>query len=116
MDKEFISDVSEHLPNNTYDLYLSTNVFKQAIYAQESIIKRIADNGSCVIIGRASDYVLKDYENVIKVFIHAPKEYRINNLMKVYGDSFEEASYHIKRSDEARASYYYNITLQKWGL
>lgn len=115
LDKEFISDVNENLPNYLYDLYLSTNVFKQAMFAQESIIRKIADRGSCVIIGRAADYVLKDYPNVIKVFIHAPKEYRVNNLMKVYGDSLDEANYHIKRSDEARASYYYNITSQKWG-
>ena len=59
--------------------------------------------------------MLKDYENVIKVFIYAPKEYRINNLMKVYGDSKEEAIYQINRSDEARANYYNNISSKKWG-
>ena len=115
LDKEFISEISENNNNHLYDLYLSTNVIQQAIIAQENIIKRIADNGSCVIVGRAADYVLKDYENVIKVFIYAPKEYRINNLMKVYGDSKEEAIYQINRSDEARANYYNNISSKKWG-
>ena len=106
LDKEFISDVNDNLTNYLYDLYLSTSVVQQAIIAQENIIKKIADNGSCVIVGRASDYVLKDYDNVVRIFIYAPKEYRINNLMKVYGDNKEDATYQIKRSDEARASYY----------
>lgn len=115
LDKEFISDVNDNLTNYLYDLYLSTSVVQQAIIAQENIIKKIADNGSCVIVGRASDYVLKDYDNVVRIFIYAPKEYRINNLMKVYGDNKEDATYQIKRSDEARASYYYSISSQKWG-
>ena len=59
--------------------------------AQEKIIRKIADNGSCVIVGRSADYVLKDYENVVRVFVHAPMEFRIGRVREVYGDTLKEA-------------------------
>lgn len=115
LDKEFISELDENAPHFLYDLYLSTDVVKQAMIAQEKIIREIADSGACVIVGRAADYVLRDYENVIRIFIHAPKEYRVNKIMEMYGDSREEAIEYMKRSDHARAAYYRNISGQKWG-
>ena len=115
LDKEFISDINANAPNMLHSLYLSTDIIQQAITAQDKIIHKIADNGSCVIVGRAADYVLRDYPNVIKVFIYATEEYRINRVMEVYGDTFEEAKKNIRRSDNARAAYYKNISGQNWG-
>ena len=68
-----------------------------------------------MIVGRTADYVLKDNPNVVRVFIHAPKEYRIGRVMKVYGDTREEAEQNIARSDKARAMYYKNISGLEWG-
>ena len=65
-------------------------------------------------MGRAADYVLRDYENVVRVFIHAPKAYRMKRIMEVYGDTEEEARKSVHRSDGARASYYKNITGNEW--
>lgn len=115
LDKEFISDLNENSPHILHDLYLSTNVVQQAVIAQEKVIRKIAENGACVIVGRAADHVLKDYDNVIRIFIHAPKEYRIQNIMEMYEDSAEEAAYHAKHSDDARAAYYRNIAQKTWG-
>ena len=115
LDKEFISDINKNAPNVLHDLYLSTKVVRHAIEAQYKIIRKIADNGSCVIVGRAADYVLNDYENVVRIFIHAPEEYRIGRVMEVYGDTREEAVKNIHRSDNARASYYKNISGLEWG-
>lgn len=115
LDKEFISDINMNAPDIMHSLYLSTNVIQQAIVAQDKIIRKIADNGSCVIVGRAADYVLQDYKNVVRVFISAPDEYRIKRVMEVYGDSEEKAQKFIKKSDTARASYYKNISGQEWG-
>ncbi len=114
LDKEFISDINANSPGLMHDLYLSTQVIQQAITAQDKIIRKIADNGSCVIVGRAADYVLREYENVVRVFIYAPKEYRMKRIMKIYGDTKEESKKSIHRSDTARASYYKNITGQDW--
>ncbi len=114
LDKEFISDINANSPGLMHDLYLSTQVIQQAITAQDKIIRKIADNGSCVIVGRTADYVLREYENVVRVFIYAPKEYRMKRIMKIYGDTKEESKKSIHRSDTARASYYKNITGQDW--
>ena len=91
------------------------DVIQQAIVAQDRIIRKIADNGSCVIVGRAADYVLRDYKNVLRIFVHAPETYRINRVMETYGDSDKDAAQNIRRSDNARASYYKNISGQEWG-
>ncbi len=115
LDKAFISDINEGAPHILHDLYLSTTVVQQAIVAQEKVIQRIADNGACVIVGRAADYVLRDYDNVIRIFIHAPKEYRMKNIMEMYGDTAEDAAIHVKHSDDMRMAYYRNISGRNWG-
>lgn len=115
LDNEFISDIHKNAPDVLHDLYLSTQVVQHAIMAQDKIIRKIADEGSCVIVGRSADWVLKDYENVVRVFIHAPEEYRISRVMEVYGDSREDAEKNILRSDKARGAYYKHISGKDWG-
>lgn len=115
LDKEFISDIHKNAPDVLYELYASTHVVQLAIAAQDKIIRKIANNGSCVIVGRSADYVLKDYENVFRIFIGAPKEYRIHRVMEVYGDTLQEAKRNVRRSDKARASYYRHISGKQWG-
>ena len=83
LDREFISDIHKNAPDALRELYLSSQAVRHAIEAQDHIIRKIADNGSCVIVGRAADYVLKDYKNVIRVFVHAPLEYRIGRIGEV---------------------------------
>ncbi|MDL2232049.1 cytidylate kinase family protein [Ruminococcaceae bacterium OttesenSCG-928-L11] len=113
--KEFISDINANSPSTMHSLYLSTQVVQDAIVAQEKIIKRIADAGSCVIVGRAADYVLRDHEDVARIFIHAPEDYRVKKVMEMYGDTEQEGKKSIARSDAARAAYYHNISGQEWG-
>ncbi len=115
LDREFISDIHKNAPDALRDLYLSSHAVQRAMRAQANIIRKIADNGSCVIVGRAADYVLRNYKNVVRVFIHAPEEYRIGRVMEVYGDTLEEAKRNIRRSDKARASYYRHISGKRWG-
>lgn len=115
LSQEFISDINKNSPNIMRDLYLSTAVVQQAVFAQDKIIRKIAENGSCVIVGRAADYVLKDYDNVFRIYVHAPSEYRMSRVMEVYGDTYEEAAASINRSDKARASYYRHISGLPWG-
>ena len=115
LDREFISDIHKNAPDVLRDLYLSSHAVQQAIKAQDRIIREIAANGSCVIVGRAADYVLKDHENVVRVFVHAPVKYRVGRVMEVYGDTPDEAKRNIRRSDRARASYYRHISGRRWG-
>ena len=115
LSKEFVTDLNSNAPHVLHELYLSTNAVRQAVIAQEKIIRKIADNGACVIVGRAADYVLRDYENVVRVFIHAPKEHCIQNIVEMYGDTKEQAALNAKHSNEARAAYYRSISGQSWG-
>ena len=115
LDQEFISDINMNSPDRLYNLYLSTQVIQHAVTAQNKIISRIAESGSCVIVGRAADYVLKDLENVVRIFIYASEEYKVKRVMEVYHDSYEDAVHNIHRSDKARAAYYKNISGNEWG-
>jgi Na+-driven multidrug efflux pump/cytidylate kinase len=112
---EFIAEININSPTVLHSLYLSTDVIQRAVVAQDRVIKRIAEAGSCVIVGRAADYVLKDHEDLFRVFIYAPKDYRIKRIMEVYGDSYDAAKKHVRHSDEARASYYKKISGLEWG-
>ncbi len=115
LDKEFISGLNENSKTFLYNLYLSCEPAQQAITAQDKVIKKIAESGSCVIVGRAADYVLRDNKNVVKVFVHAPEEYRIKRVMEVYGDDEATAKKNVRRSDNARSTYYKTVTSQEWG-
>ena len=115
LDKDFLSGFQEDGQNLRHDLYLSTNVMQQAVKAQDTVIRAIAQQGSCVIVGRAADYILRDHDQVLRVFLHAPKEYRIQTITEMYQDDRETAIKHIRRSDAARAGYYRNITGRIWG-
>lgn len=112
---EFISNINSDENAVMRELYLSTNVIQQAIIAQDKVIKMIAEAGSCVIIGRSADYVLRHNKNLVRIFIHAPKKYRIKKVMEMYGDTYEEGRKNVERSDAARAAYYKNISGKKWG-
>lgn len=115
LDREFIADINTNSPTVLHSLYLSTDVIQRAVVAQDKVIKRIAEQGSCVIVGRAADYVLKDNEDLFRVFIYAPTELRIKRIMDIYGDSYEMAKKHVRHSDEARSSYYKKISGLEWG-
>ncbi|MBM6916902.1 cytidylate kinase-like family protein [Gemmiger formicilis] len=115
LDKEFVSGINKNAPKVLYNLYLSTKPVRLAVMAQHRIIEKIADNGSCIIVGRAADYVLQNRKNVVRIFIQTPQEYRIRRVMEVYGDTREEAEENIYRSDKARAAYYHHISGRRWG-
>ena len=115
LDREFISDINVNSPEHFHSLYLSTDVVQQAIIAQDKIIRKIADNGSCVIVGRAADYVLRNYKNIVRIFVYADEDYKIGRVREIYGDEPKQAKENIRRSDEARASYYKNISGLDWG-
>ena len=65
-----------------YDNFLSLDVSKEAIINQTKVIKKIANIGNAVIIGRSADYILRENKNLIKIFIYASMDYKIENVMK----------------------------------
>lgn len=113
--EEFISGINSDENAVMRELYLTADPVKRAIAAQEKAIRHIADAGSCVIIGRSADYVLRSYPDVVRIFIHAPQSYREKKVMEMYGDSPEAAKKSIARSDSARGAYYKSVSGQVWG-
>ena len=114
LDREFIDKINSS-KNILRDLYLTSEPVKYAIEAQEKAINMIADKGSCVIVGRAADYVLRNRKNVIKVFITASEDVRVRNIMDMYKDKKTDAVKNMKKSDKNRASYYKVISGREWG-
>lgn len=98
-----------------YDNYLSLDTSKDAIINQSKVIKEIANKEDAVIIGRCADYILSENKNLIKIFIYAPLDYKIKNVMKNYGDNEKQAKKHILDSDKTRATYYGVIANKVWG-
>ena len=98
-----------------YDNFLSLDVSREAIINQAKVIKKIANDGDAVIIGRSADYILRENENLIRVFIYAPMDYKIKNIMKNYGDDEKQAKNHILDSDKSRSNYYSAISNRTWG-
>ena len=78
-------------------------------------IKKLADKGPCVLIGRCADYALKDRDDVINLFITAPLENRIKRVAARNGISENEAKDRIKKTDKSRASYYNYYSAKDWG-
>ena len=113
--QEFISNLNSDENAVMRELYLTADPVKRAVAAQEKAICHIADAGSCVIIGRSADYVLRNYPDVVRIFIYAPKNYREKKVMEMYGDSPEAAKKSIARSDAARSAYYKSVSGQEWG-
>ena len=96
-------------------LYLSKEISEEAINAQKEAINKIAEKGSCVIVGRAADYILKDNPNLVSIFIYANYKVRVKNIMEAYNDSEDVSKKNIKSSDDSRAKYYELISNRKWG-
>ena len=97
----------------SYDIPLSQKVF----LAQNDAIKQIADsNESAVIVGRCADYVLKEYDNVLSVFICAPMDAKIERCVKYYGIDPKKAESIIVKMDKKRRGYYNFYTDGDWGM
>lgn len=107
--------IENNSDDELYRYYLSLDAEKDAIIKQTETIKSIAAEGDCIIVGRASDYILRNNTNLIKIFLYAPLEYRINKVKEIYKDSYKEAKKHVHDSDKSRSSYYEVVTNQSWG-
>ena len=125
MTSEFIGKREETMTNSLlYDLVNQMYQYKDEreqapkdkIFAAESkVIRELADKGNCVIIGRCSDYILRDNKRVLKVFFNASLESRIKRVMKRQGVEYSEAQHRIRKTDKYRADNYRYYTGRIWG-
>lgn len=96
-------------------LYKS-NFSQEALFKfQSDAIQKAADEGSCVFVGRCADYVLRERDNVVNLFISAPMKFRIAQVQSKLGVNREQAQKHIEQGEAKRAAYYNYYTGKKWG-
>lgn len=98
------------IPPDSEDFTSTENLFNY----QAKVIKQLAEEESCVMIGRCADYVLKEYPNVVSVFIHAPKEFCIEHAKERLSMTDKEIEKHIAKIDKHRADYYRYYTGREW--
>lgn len=120
--KRFLESLDEK-PISSQLLYTSIGVASseypaiagQAIKAQQEIIEKVASEGPCVIVGRCADQVLSEHYKLLRVFISADEELRINRIMQRDSLNREEAYKKIMKVDRERAAYYTQRSGAKWG-
>ena len=100
----------ELIPPESDDFTSTDNLFNY----QAKIIRELAEEESCVIIGRCADYVLKEYDNVLSVFVHAPMDFCIEQAAKKHSMSPKELERFILKTDKHRAEYYKYHTGREW--
>lgn len=95
------------------DMPISHKVF----LAQFDTIKKIAEEGPCVIVGRCADYALSDFDNVLNIFIHADEESKIKRIKERFADvkTDDQARDMMNKKDKQRQSYYNYYSSKKWG-
>lgn len=100
----------ELIPPESDEFTSNDNLFNY----QAKIIKELAEAESCVIIGRCADYILKDFPNVLSVFIHAPEDFCITEAMKKLSMPLKEIDKYIVKTDRRKAEYYKYYTGREW--
>lgn len=94
--------------------YTDMPINHKVFLAQFDAIKKIAEEGPCILVGRCADYALEEFDNVLSVFIHAKLEARIRRIARIYNLTDAKAKEMILKTDKTRSSYYNYYTNKKW--
>lgn len=82
--------------------------------AQSKVIRNVAEEGPCVIVGKCADYILKEKENVVNLFINATLDFRISRAIEIDGISKDKAAETVMKKDKSRANYYKYHSGERW--
>lgn len=82
--------------------------------AQSKVIRNVAQEGPCVIVGKCADYILKEQENVVNLFINATLDFRIQRAVKIEGVSEAKSAETVMKKDKSRANYYKYHSGERW--
>jgi len=126
---ENIFEKADEAPSNSflYSLVMGSNPVNSLFFKnddlltndklfsiQSKVIKNIAKEKSCVIVGRCSDYILRDEENLTRVYFHSDYDSRTKRIMELYNLSEKEAKSSIAKADKRRKNYYNYYTGNEW--
>lgn len=105
-----------HMPFLSGSSFYSNKLSQESLFQfQSDAIRKAADEGSCVFVGRCADYVLRDYKNTASVFITADLDERVERVAKRHGCGKETAMKIITDRESERSTYYNYYTGKKWG-
>ena len=123
---KFIEEHGEHSPTGSFFSYafapqgvpgimngLSTADFLWNI--QCNVILQLADQGPCVIVGRNADYILKDRQEALHVYVFADAPYRAERIVRLYGESEKSPEKRLEEKDKRRRVNYQHYTGRTWG-
>lgn len=123
---KFVEEHGEHSPGKSILSYafaaggvpgvmngLSTADFLWSI--QCNAILQLAEKGPCVIVGRNADYILKDREDVLNIFVRADMDYRADRIVRLYGESEKSPVARLQEKDKRRSVNYQHYTGRTWG-
>jgi cytidylate kinase len=102
--------------NSMGNVYENIPLPDKLFFAESEIIRNLAKTESCIIVGRCADYILRERDDCLKVFIYADNEFRIKRAVESYNVSEKEVSSCIKRNDKRRSGFYTFNSGNKWGV
>ncbi len=124
---DFIEEAGEYAPvtnsflfniavsPNPMAMMGSMSMSDKLFVTQTNVIRKYADQGPCVIIGRCADYILRDREDCLHVFIHSDMEHRAKRIVELYGETKQTPQKRLIDKDNKRKVYYKHYTGRNWG-
>ena len=124
---DFIEEAGEYAPvtnsflfniavsPNPMAMMGSMSMSDKLFVCQTNVIRQYAEQGPCVIIGRCADYILRDHEDALHVFIHSDMEHRAKRIVELYGETKQTPQKRLIDKDNKRKVYYRHYTGRNWG-
>ena len=124
---DFIEEAGEYAPvtnsflfniavsPNPMAMMGSMSMSDKLFVTQTNVIRGYADQGPCVIIGRCADYILRDRDDCLHVFIHSDMEHRAKRIVELYGETKQTPQKRLIDKDNKRKVYYKHYTGRNWG-
>lgn len=118
--KEYVQENSENVKGGWLSITAGRDFYGHSLQdelhnVQTRVIRELAEKESCIIIGRCSDYILRDHDNLLTVFIHASMEKRVERMVERYGSLEGDPAQRLKEIDRRRKAYYQLYTDRSWG-
>ena len=125
-DPSYIADAGEYAPGRSILSYAFGNAVSHNAgnhlnasdylwAAQSRIINELAEKGNCVIVGRCADFILRDRDDCLNVFIHADRDYKAKRIVELYGVRDKSPFRRLEEKDRKRAANYKYFTGREWG-
>ena len=108
-----VTGMQHHM--GTGNFYMDMPLNHRIFLAQFDAIRKLAEEGSCVIVGRCADYVLRENPDTVSIFVKADMPSKIQRAVTYYGVEKDKAEERIRKADKQRASYYNYYATATWG-